>query len=49
MLIHYKIEIPVEKSEVVAVIGKRIVLYERIYVWVLGSLYVRKIGIWKKI
>jgi len=29
-LIHYKLEIPEEKSEVVAMIGKRIVLNERI-------------------
>jgi hypothetical protein len=48
-LIHYKIESPGEKSEVVAVIAKRIVLNERIYIWVLDSLYMRKMGIWEKI
>jgi hypothetical protein len=49
MLIHYKIEIPEEKSKVVGMIGKRIVLNDIICILVLDSLYVRKIGIWKKI
>jgi len=48
-LIHYKTGVPEEKSEVVAMIGRRIVLNERICIWVLDSLYARKIGIWKKI
>ena len=47
-MIHYKIEIPEEKSEIVAVIAKRIMLNERICIWVLDSLYVRIIWIWKK-
>jgi len=41
ILIHY--EIPEEKNEIVAVIAKIILLNEIICIWVLDSLYVRKI------